>query len=37
MGLEQQVQEGQGCKGVQRSLVKRSFLGKFMGKGSRLQ
>jgi hypothetical protein len=37
MGLEQQVQEEGECKGFQRSLAKRSFLGRFMGKGSELQ
>jgi len=36
MGLEQQVQEGQGCEGVQRSLAKRSFWEKSVGRGRRL-
>jgi hypothetical protein len=37
MGLEQQVQEEEECKGVQRSLAKRSFWERFMGRGSMLQ
>jgi hypothetical protein len=37
MGLGQQVQEGQGCEGVQRSLVKTSSWGKFVGRGNMLQ
>jgi hypothetical protein len=36
MGLEQQVQEGQGCEGVQRSLAKMIFWEKWVGKGKRL-
>jgi hypothetical protein len=36
MGLEQQVQGGQGCEGVQRSLAKMFLWEKFVGKGNML-
>jgi hypothetical protein len=36
MGLEQQVQGGQECKGFQRLLVKMIFWGKSVGKEHKL-
>jgi hypothetical protein len=37
MGLEQQVQGGQGCEGFQRFLVKMIFWEKLGGKGRRVR
>jgi hypothetical protein len=36
MGLEQQVQEGQGCEEVQRFLAKMIFWERLVDKGKRL-